>query len=157
MKHTIKSVFTDLDKERYCKNLVYEIHIKPSVRYQGNHVIGFSCDDPTKAAKIVLPIMIAPSMGKPAFVCRLIPVFSRKASFLFKETMKIIKLIHKHNGYAFLLMTDNLRTNQSCIMFPESFGSDDIYSCKHPVENDEFAILFLLYDPTHLLKNIRNN
>ena len=25
------------------------------------------------------------------------------------------------------------------------------------VENDEFAILFLLYDPTHLLKNIRNN
>ena len=57
----------------------------------------------------------------------------------------------------FLLMTDNLRTNQSCFrMFRESFGSDDIYSCKHPVENDEFAILFLLYDPTHL-KNIRNN
>ena len=43
------------------------------------------------------------------------------------------------------------------MMFRESFGSDDIYSCKHPVENDEFAILFLLYDPTHLLKNIRNN
>ena len=97
-------------------------------------------------------------MGKSALVCRLIPVFSLKASFLFEETMKIIKLIHKHNGYAFLLMTDNLRTNQPCfMMFRESFGSDDIYSCKHPVENDEFAILFLLYDPTHLVKNIRNN
>ena len=42
-------------------------------------------------------------------------------------------------------------------MSRESFGSDDIYPCKHPVENDEFAILFLWYDPTHLLKNIRNN
>ena len=107
-----------------------EIHIKPCVRYQGNHVIGFLCDDPMKAAKTVLAIMIALSMGKPAFVCRLIPVFSLKASFLFEETMKIIKLIHKHHGYAFLLMTDNLQTNQSCFMFRESFGSDDIYSCR---------------------------
>ena len=51
-ENTIKSVFTKLnDKERYCKILVDEIHIKPSVRYQGNHVIGFSCNDPTKADK----------------------------------------------------------------------------------------------------------
>ena len=33
----------------------------------------------------------------------------------------------------------------------------DIFSCKHPVENEEFENLYLLYDPTYLLKSIRNN
>ena len=84
-ENTLKQVFSKLtDKEQYCKVLVDEIHIKPSVRYQGNHVVGFSCDEPSKAAKTVLAIMIAPSMGKPSFVCRLIPVYSLTAKFLFE-------------------------------------------------------------------------
>ena len=39
--------------------------MKPAVRYQGNHIIGFSHDEPTKAAKTVLAIIIAPMMGAP--------------------------------------------------------------------------------------------
>ena len=157
-ENVIKSIFNKLTKtERYCKVLVDEIHIKPAIRYQGNHIIGFSVDDPTKAARTVLAIMIAPSMGKPAFVCRLIPVYSLNHDFLFEETNKIIQLIHKHSGYAMLLMSDNLRTNQACFKsYQETFGSENIFSCKHPVSN-EFSMLFLLYDPPHLLKNIRNN
>ena len=158
-ENVIKSVFNKLTKtERYCKVLVDEIHIKPAIRYQGNHIIGFSADAPTNPARTVLAIMIAPSMGKPAFVCRLIPVYSLKHGFLFEETNKIIQLIHKHSGYAMLLMSDNLRTNQACFqLYREPFGSENIFSCKHPVSNDEFSMLFLLYDPPHLLKNIRNN
>ena len=58
-ENTLKQVFSKLtDKERYCKMLVDEIHIKPSVPYQGNHVAGFSCDEPSKAAKTVHPITI---------------------------------------------------------------------------------------------------
>ena len=158
-ENTIKSVFDKLSgNEKYCKILVDEIHIKTAVRYQGNHVIGFSHDEPLKAARTVLAIMVAPSMGKPAFVCRLIPMYSMKADLLVEETSKVIQLVHKHSGYAFLLMTDNLRTNQSCFKkYREMYGSDNDYSCKHPVSNDQFQILFLLYDPTHLVKNIRNN
>ena len=158
-ENVIKSVFNKLTKtERFCKVLVDEIHIKPAIRYQGNHIIGFSVDDPTKPARTVLAIMIAPSMGKPAFVCRLIPVYSLTHELLFEETNKIIQLIHKHSGYAMLLMSDNLRTNQACFkLYKETFGSENIFSCNHPVSNDEFTMLFLLYDPPHLLKNIRSN
>ena len=138
--------------------LVDEIHIKTSVRYQGNHAVGFSCDEPSKAAKTVLAIMIAPSMGKLAFVCRLIPVYSLTANFLFEQTLKVIELLHKNSGYAYLLMCDNLRTNQACFkLFQSTFGSENIYSRHHPLSNDECSMLFLLHDPSHLLKNIRSN
>ena len=42
-ENTIKSVFTKLcDKQRHCKTIVDEIHIKPEVHYQGNHAIRYS-------------------------------------------------------------------------------------------------------------------
>ena len=155
----MKLVFDKLtDKERYCIVLVDEIRIKPAVRYQGNHVIGFPCDEPTKPARTVLAVMIALSMGKPAFVCRPMPVYSLKAAFLFEQTLEVIELLHKNGGYTFLLMCDNFRTNQACFkLYQSTFGNDDIYSRRHPVSNNEFSILFLLLDPLHLLKNIRNN
>ena len=158
-ENIIKSVFSKLSgNEKYCKILVDEIRIKPGVRYQGNHVFGFSNDEPTMPARTVLAIMVAPSMGKAAFVFRLIPMFSLKADFLFEETKKLVDLAHKHGGYAFLLMSDDLRTNQACFRkYRELFDSDDDYSCKHPVNNDQLTVLFLSHDPSHLLKNIRNN
>ena len=43
-KNTMSQVLSKLThKERYCKILVDEIHIKPGIRYQGNHIIGFAC------------------------------------------------------------------------------------------------------------------
>jgi hypothetical protein len=61
-------------------------------------------------------------------------------------------------GLVFLLMCDNLRANQACFrMYNENFGEGDIFSCTHLVFNEVFKELYLLYDPTHLLKNIRNN
>ena len=158
-ENTMKQVLSKLSqKERYCKILVDEIHIKPTIRYQGNHVVGFSCDDSSKAARTVVAIMIAPSMGKPAFVCRLIPVYSLTHDFVYKQVLKVIKLLHKNGRFSYLLMCDNLRTNQACFkLFQKTFGSEDIYSCNHSVNNDEFSILFLLYEPSHLLKNVRNN
>ena len=50
--------------------------MKPAVRYQGNHITGFLLDEPTKAAKTVLAIIIAPMMGSPAIAYQLIPVYS---------------------------------------------------------------------------------
>ena len=55
-------------------------------------------------------------------------------------------------------MTDNLRANQARFdLYKEIFGSTYIFSCKHPVENEEFENLYLLHDPTHLVKNTQNN
>ena len=55
-------------------------------------------------------------------------------------------------------MNENLRTNQSFFsMMHEKYGSSNQFSIHHPVPNPIFKTLFLLYDPTHLFKNIRNN
>ena len=73
-ENTIKSVFSNLNgKQRYCKVLFDEI--------QGDHIVGFSHDEPSKPTRTVLAIMVAPMMGGPAFVCRLIPVYSLKHFF----------------------------------------------------------------------------
>ena len=56
--------------------------MKPVVKYQENDIIGFSNDDPSKDARTVLVIMIAPMMGGPAFVCRLVPVYSLKHNLI---------------------------------------------------------------------------
>ena len=39
----------------------------------------------------------------------------------------------------------------------EFYGSKSLWSVTHPINNEEFDELFVLYDPTHLFKNIRNN
>ena len=135
--------------------LLDEIHVKPDVGYQGNHIIGFLHDKPTKAARTVLFIMIAPMMGALAFVCRLIPVYPLKHDLTLQQSQKVITLIHQNRGYTFLLMNYYLRANHACFnLYREIFGSTVIFSCKHPVQNGEFENLYLLYDPTHLLKNI---
>ena len=68
------------------KNIVLfdDILVKPDVRYQGDHIIGFLHDEPTKAARTVLAIMIAPILGAPAFFCRLIPAYSLKHNLILK-------------------------------------------------------------------------
>ena len=50
-------------------------------------------------------------------------------------------------------MRDNLRTNQVCFKkYKYTSGSNDEFSCKHPVSNDQFDFVFLLNVPSHLLK-----
>ena len=92
-RNKIAIVFNKLSgKEKSWKVLVDEIHVKPAVRYQVNHIIGLYHDEPTKAARTILAIMIAPVMGDPAFVCRRIPVHSLKHDLNLEQTQKVILL-----------------------------------------------------------------
>ena len=55
-------------------------------------------------------------------------------------------------------MTDNLSVNQKTFkLFHQVFVSKGITSFVHPISNNLFEEFFLLYDPVHLMKNIRNN
>ena len=79
--------------------------------------------------------MITPMMGVPAFVCRLIPVYSLKHDLIVQQTLKVIELTHASGGFAFLLMSDNLRSNQACFkVYKEKFGSSDNYLFYYPVK-----------------------
>ena len=158
-KETVLKVFSTLnDKQAYSKVLADEIHIRPSIRSQKTHVIGYSIDEPTKPAKTILALMVCPILGGPAFVARLIPVFSLKHDLLYDQLLKLIKIIHESGGYVFLAITDNLRANISCFeKFRKTFGGDFEYSVYHPVKNNIFPFLFLFFDTIHLFKNIKSN
>ena len=158
-KSVIMQVFSTLTElEKICYVQVDEIHIKPSIRYQGGHVLGYSVDDPSKAAKTVLAMMITPMMGKPSFVARLLPIFSLNHEMLHNELVTLLGIINDCGGYPFGIMNDNLKANQSCFnLFHKIFKTREIFSVYHSFPNKYFDELFLLYDPTHLFKNIRNN
>ena len=156
---TLRSVFSNLsDMQLYCKVLIDEIHIKPSIRYRGNHIIGNSVDHPEKPAKTILALMVCCMMGRPSFVARLIPVHTLTHEFLHKQTERLLEIIHDCGGFVYLVMTDNLQCNQSMFKaFYEKYGTANEWSINHPVLNPHFLILFMLYDPTHLLKIVHNN
>ena len=59
----------------FCK-IICEIHIKPAVKYRANHLIGQSVDQPGKAARTVLCFIVASLMGGPAFIARMVPVYT---------------------------------------------------------------------------------
>lgn len=158
-RKTIEKVFATLEgNQLFIKIMVDEIHVQASIRYRGHHLIGHSVDNPNKAAKTVLGLMLESLFGGPSFMARLLPVFSLDGELLFDQIKKLIKIIHDAGGFVFLVMCDDLRANQKAFsLFREEFGAHDVFAVKHPIENPNFDILYLLHDPTHLFKNIRNN
>ena len=89
------------------------MHIKPSIRHRGNHIIGKSADAPDKPGKTILLLMVCCSIGGPSFVAGLIPVFSLKHAFLTEQLEWLLRIVHNCGGFVFLYMSDNLRCNQS--------------------------------------------
>ena len=158
-RKTIEKVFAILEgNQRFVKIMVDEIHVLASIRYRGHHLIGHSVDKPNKAAKTVLGLMLETLFGGPSFMARLLPVFSLDGQLLFDQIKKLIKIIHDAGGFVFLVMCDDLRANQRAYtLFREEFGAHDVFAVNHPIPNPTFEILYLLHDPTHLFKNIRNN
>ena len=138
--------------------MVDEIHVLASIRYRGHPLIGHSVDKPNKAAKTVLGLMLESLYGGPSFMARLLPVFSLDGVLLFDQIKKLIQIIHDADGFVFLVMCDDLRANQRAYsLFREEFGAYDVFAVNYPIPNPTFDILYLLHDPTHLFKNIRNN
>ena len=158
-KRVVSDVFSSLDrKQKFCKIIIDEIHVKPSIQYQGGHIVGYSEDHPDKPAKTILTFMVSPLLGGPAFATRLIPVHSLKHEMMMEQLLMLIQIIHDCEGFVYLVISDNLRANQALFKkLHKDYGSKSIFSINHPIPNNEFEELFLFYDPTHLMKNIRNN
>lgn len=72
-------------EQRHCQDLSHEVNIKPVVQYQGGHLLGFSTENYSQEpAKTALALIVAPLMGKPAFLL--------KAKFLFEQVGYLLKL-----------------------------------------------------------------
>ena len=101
LPHTIKSCFGNLGTQcsieecqrtkghqLYTNIIIDEIHVAPSIRYRGHHLIGSSVDQPDKAAKSVLGHTVETMFGGLSFIARLLPVYSLNADLLFDQIQK---------------------------------------------------------------------
>ena len=158
VKKWYQTFFSKLDGfQKYCSITADEIHVKPSLQFQKDKVIGFAADiDYLCVAKTVLAIMINPSIGVPAFVARLPPVFSLKTEFLTNQIYIVMNVIHEVGNYVFLMITANLSVNQKMFkVCHKENPSTAICSIRHPIHNPIFDTLFTLYDMPQCFKNIR--
>lgn len=153
---TIRSVFDKVNEGQRRGILLFdEIYVKPSVRYRGGHLIGYSIDNPTHLAKTMLAIMFKPFFGGSSFVCRILPVSSLSPSFVVEHLTQVTHVITENGGSVVCFMSDNHPTNRSAF---NSFRKDqetDPYICHLPIDSSDR--IFMLNDPVHLFKCIRNN
>jgi hypothetical protein len=140
--------------QKQCLVLFDEMYVKPSIRFRGGHLLGYSVDDPSQMARTILAIMIRPMMGAPAFVCRLLPINKLSSKFLFKTLSSVIHCVHRHGGKVMGLMSDNHPTNRSCYAQFTGDEACEKWMGKNPATGE---LLYLLVDTVHLMKSVRNN
>ena len=156
---TLDEVFKSLNNgQKQCFLSFDEISVKASINYQGKYIMGNSFNKAEDPATSMLAVMVNPSFGQPPFVARLVPVHNMDAEFLYEILIEVLEMIHEYGGEVYATMCDDLSVNQKVYkLLHERFGSDSISSIKHPFPNETFKSMFTLYDPVHLVKNIRNN
>ena len=67
---------------------------------------------------------------------------------MFEQLLLIIRIIHDCFGFVYLVICDNLRTNQALFSKLHTiYGSKSIFSVNHLITNNEFEGLFIMYDP----------
>ena len=114
-KNVIMRVFQKLSPSQLqCILMFDEVYVKPSVRFRGSHVIGKAADQPEKAARTVLSVMLKPLFCSESFVIRLLPVFSLTAEFLYSHLKTLIVIIHENGGTVVSLICDNASVNRKC-------------------------------------------
>ena len=116
-------------------------------------------DRPNELARTVLAFMLKPMMGGKAFILRLLPVHTLNADFLKNQVLKAIHICESVGGRVMALMSNNHSTNRhmhSALWKEYPIPNcDSLFKVMHL--EDSMRCLYLLIDPIHLFKSIRNN
>jgi len=142
------------DQSRGCSLIVDEIYIKATLSYAGGSIFGRPVDHPDRIATTMLCIMVKCMRSKLSFMAKLLPVNALTAQFQFDCVKQVILNIESCGGRVLSIINDNNKVNQSFFKLFDRFG-DDPWVVKSPA--NQSRPLFLLFDPVHILKNIRNN
>lgn len=152
-KQLVEECFSTLSPaQRNCAVFYDEVYIKPSLRYRGGHVIGSSADQPGVLATTVLAIMVKPLLGGPAFIARLVPVRALKQNFLYEQLDSIVDIVQECGGTVRAFVSDNHFVNKQLYSFMSRHTEQSYLG-----NTSNCTGIHLLYDSTHLLKNVRNN
>ena len=157
-------------RSRFCILIADEVYVKATLSYSGGEVFGYALNDPDsdkcastsstqdsnkKVATTLLCLMIKCFFTGEKFLVSLIPVNSLDSKFLTKCLTDTIQFIHKCKGHVMCVILDNNRTNQKSYCSFTPLSIDRPWIVKSPA--DENQPLYIMYDPVHLIKNLRNN
>ena len=129
-------VFGQLE-EKACTIIREEIYVKASISFTGGVLFGYAVDDPTKKAITLLAITVTCVFGGPKFLAKLIPCAGLKADFQFQCVQEVLLSLERSGAKVVAFISDNNRMNQAFFRM--------------------YRPMFLLFNPVHLIKNLRNN
>lgn len=151
-----QSVFSQLEgRSKGCILIIDEVYIKASLTYRGGSIYGYAVDYPGKLATTFLCVMVKCFFGSKSFLVKLIPCHALKSDFQYTVVTDVILSLEKCGASVVALVCDNNRVNQR---FFNMFSVTDPacpWVAQSPV--DPARPLFLIFDPVHILKNIRNS
>lgn len=143
------------DCQQKCILLIDEVKVKSRLVYQGHGVFGYSVDKPDKKARSILTIMMRCLHGGRSTVASMTPLYTLDARLLMELVISSMSSVSIHGGHVVALINDGLRTNTTfCTLF-DNYSEKKPWIVTHPIYPSEN--LYLLVDPVHLLKSIRNN
>lgn len=155
MDYLKKKVSVLEENEKLCCLLLDEIYVKPEITYKGGKVEGLVVNDQNapEPASTVQVFMISSIMSKYKDVVGLFPIKNLSSDMLFTLTNLVIKLLTEIGFKVFCLISDNNRVNRNTF---ERFCGGTLQT-KFVNPYCESQNIYVMFDPVHLFKCIRNN
>ena len=144
------------DRQKACVLIIDEVYVKASLAYAGGVFQGMAENSPNEKATTVLAVMVKCVQGGGRFVARLVPCSKLTAAYQYEVVTMLIDTLERDCGAAVVgIICDNNRLNQS--FFKRFFPFNPILPHHVHAANRPGGSMFLIYDPVHLVKNLRNN
>ena len=148
-----KKVTQQNNLQRYSFLLIDEVKIRPTVSFAGGVLSGMASNDPSVKATSMLGVLMKCLHGGPSVMISVTPVHKLTAKFKYDLVVQMAALVEKCGGIVAGSITDNHKINQNyCTLFPSLSVP---FKATHPL--DKNRVWYLLFDPVHILKCIRNN
>lgn len=153
-QHLTRVLGSLTEQQRVCNLLVDEVYVQARLEYHGQVVYGEASNQAGEAARTVLTFMLACLCGGPHFCVRLLPISKLDSLLLRQQVEEICILVEKCGGTVISVVSDNNRTNRAayallCDKETKPWLGTSPACPSRP--------LYLLSDPTHLLKSVRNS
>ena len=143
------------ERERAVIAIIDEIYVKADISNSGGVLYGFAEDNEEKEATTVLCIMIKCLFGGKKFVARLVPCSNLTSGFQFEVTSSVLLTLGECGATVIAIINDNNKVNQAFFNLFEPLDPQKpwiVRSLSNPSQQ-----MFLMYDPVHIIKNLRNN
>lgn len=141
------------DDEKTVSLLIDEIYLDSKFDFVGGKIIGSSLNDKL-SAKTANVYLIRSVFCNYKDVVGIVPANNLTGEANFSHTLKILEGLKDLGFKVLAIITDNNNINKRMFEYFEK-TSDSVPSYINP--KDSSFPLFLLYDPVHLVKSIRNN